>query len=127
MTLRMLHNTDAKELKELLVDRRNVLEFDLAGLENETTGQGAERAGAQSSSPVHLAEVASDASEKAVMFGQLESQSGELTEVRDALERLDSGLFGRCDNCNEDIPIERLRAIPYARLCVGCKSAEEKG
>ena len=127
MTLRMLHNADATELKGLLVDRRNVLEFDLAGLENETTGEGAERAGAHSSAPGHLAEVASDASEKAVMFGQRESQSGELAEVRDALDRLDSGLFGLCDNCNEEIPIERLRAIPYARLCRGCKSAEEKG
>jgi DnaK suppressor protein len=127
MTLRMLESVDAKELKSLLLDRRKVLEFDLAGLENETTGEDAERAGTPSSAPGHLAELASDASEKAVMFGQLESQSGELAQVRDALERLDKGAFGLCDNCNDDIPLERLRAIPYARLCIGCKTAEERG
>jgi len=125
--LRMLDSIDAKELKSLLLERRKVLEFDLAGLENETTGEGAERAGAPSSAPGHLAELASDASEKAVMFGQLESQSGELAQVREALERLDKGAFGLCDNCNDDIPLDRLRAIPYARLCVGCKTAEERG
>jgi RNA polymerase-binding transcription factor len=127
MALRMLDGIDAKELKDLLLDRSKILEFDLAGLENETAGEGAERAGALSSAPGHLAELASDASEKAVMFGQIESQSLELAEVRDALERLDRGAFGLCDDCNEDIPIERLRAIPYARLCRGCKSAEERG
>ena len=123
----MLDSIDARELKELLLDRSKILEVDLAGLESETTGELAERAGAQSSAPGHLAELASDASEKAVMFGQMESQSGQLAEVRDALERLDQGAFGLCDECNDDIPIERLRAIPYARLCRGCKSAEERG
>jgi RNA polymerase-binding transcription factor DksA len=127
MALRMLDSIDAKELQDLLLDRSKVLEFDLAGLENETAREGAERAGALSSAPGHLAELASDASEKAVMFGQIESQSLELAEVRDALERLDRGAFGLCDDCNEDIPIERLRAIPYARLCRDCKSAEERG
>ena len=126
MRLRTLDIIDAGELKELLLDRSKVLEVDLAGLENETTGEGAERAGAQSSAPGHLAELASDASEKAVMFGQMESQSDELGEVRDALERLDKGAFGLCDECNDEIPMERLRAIPYARLCMGCKSAEER-
>jgi DnaK suppressor protein len=127
MRLRVLDSIDVQELRELLLDRSKVLKVDLAGLENETTGEGAERAGAQSSAPGHLAELASDASEKAVMFGQMERQSDELGEVRDALDRLDNGAFGLCDDCNEEIPIERLRAIPYARLCKGCKSAEERG
>jgi len=127
MRLRVLDSIDVQELRELLLDRSKVLKVDLAGLENETTGEGAERAGAQSSAPGHLAELASDASEKAVMFGQMERQSDELGEVRDALDRLDNGAFGLCDDCNEEIPIERLRAIPYARLCKGCKSAEEGG
>jgi len=127
MKLRVLDGIDARELRELLLERSGVLEVDLAGLENETTGEGAERAGAQSSAPENLAELASDDSVKAVLFGQLESQSDELKEVRDALERLDQGAFGLCDDCNEEIPIERLRAIPYARLCRACKSAEEKG
>jgi DnaK suppressor protein len=126
MALRTLDSIDLKVIQELLLDRRKVLEFDLAGLESETSGADAERVGALSSAPGHLAELASDASEKAVMYGQLQSQSGELMEVRDALERLENGSFGLCDNCNEAIPIDRLLAIPYARLCMRCKRLEER-
>jgi len=127
MAIRTLDSIDFKELQGLLLDRSKDLEIDLADLENETAGEGADRSGAYSSAPGHPAELASDASEKAVMFGRMESQTGELAEVRDALERMEAGSFGRCDDCDEDIPLERLRAIPYARLCLKCKSVEEKG
>ena len=126
MKLRTLNRADWMEIHDLLLDRSRILEIDLAGLENETTGQHAERAGAESSALGDFAELASDASEKAVMYGQIESQSGELVEVRDALERLEKGSFGLCGNCGVAIPLERLRAIPYARLCMICKSAEER-
>lgn len=126
MAPRILNTIDLKEIHDLLLDRTKVLEFDLAGLENDTTGESAARAGTQSSVAGHIADLATDASEKAVMYGQLENQTGELMEVREALERLENGSFGLCDNCNEAIPLERLQAIPYARLCVGCKSAEEE-
>ncbi len=127
MAARTLDRVDVKEIQELLLERSSALEFDLAGLESETGGAGAERAGAHSSAPGHLAELASDASERDHMYGRLESQSGELMEVRAALQRLEKGAFGDCETCGEAIPLERLRAIPYARLCVACKSAEEGG
>ncbi len=126
MTVRALNSITMKEIQELLRDRSRLLEVDLSGLDHDTAGMGADRAGAHSA-PGHMAELASDASEKSVMYGQMEIQSDELVEVRDALERLENGSFGLCDSCNEDIPLERLRAIPYARLCMSCKTEEEKG
>lgn len=127
MSPRTLDSIDVREFQDLLLDRSRVLQSDLAGLESETTGQGAEGAGAHSLAPGQMAELASDASEKAVMYGRMESESGELGEVREALERLEKGSFGLCDSCSVAIPLERLRAIPYARLCVSCKSVEEMG
>jgi RNA polymerase-binding transcription factor DksA len=59
------------------------------------------------------------------MYGRMESESGEVQEIREALERLHNGTFGSCESCGHAIPLERLKAIPYARLCVGCKSEEE--
>ena len=128
MELNALNPEHKEEIRELLLDRTRDLEVDLAGLGHESTGLGAPWAGADSPAPGgDLAELASDASEKSVVYGQMESQSGELLEVRDALERLETGTFGLCDDCNEAIPLERLRAIPYARLCRACKSVEERG
>ncbi|MGH9118409.1 MAG: TraR/DksA family transcriptional regulator [Acidimicrobiales bacterium] len=45
-----------------------------------------------------------------------------IEEIDGALERIDAGTYGICQQCGERIPKERLKAIPYARLCVRCKS-----
>ncbi|WDE98786.1 TraR/DksA family transcriptional regulator [Lentisphaera profundi] len=45
--------------------------------------------------------------------------------VQQAIERLDQGKYGRCVDCREDIAEARLDALPYAKLCVGCKSTRE--
>ncbi|NND85643.1 MAG: hypothetical protein HKN46_10895 [Acidimicrobiia bacterium] len=37
-----------------------------------------------------------------------------------ALERLDTGTYGNCEDCGEPIPIERLRALPHTTRCVSC-------
>lgn len=44
-----------------------------------------------------------------------------LKEIRDALERIDKGTYGKCAFCGEEIDIERLKAIPYADLCIDCE------
>jgi RNA polymerase-binding transcription factor DksA len=43
-------------------------------------------------------------------------------EIDAALEKLLEGSYGICEQCGSTIPRERLRAIPYAALCVQCKS-----
>jgi DnaK suppressor protein len=52
---------------------------------------------------------------------------GLLTEIDDALRRIDAGTFGTCENCGEAIDLERLEALPYARLCLDCKRRDETG
>ncbi|WP_049755370.1 TraR/DksA family transcriptional regulator [Acidimicrobium ferrooxidans] len=44
-----------------------------------------------------------------------------LSEVADALAKIDAGTYGACEVCHEPIARARLRALPYARLCVRCK------
>ncbi len=43
-------------------------------------------------------------------------------EIDDALRRIDDKTYGYCERCYQPIPKPRLRALPYARLCVACKS-----
>ena len=50
-----------------------------------------------------------------------------LKRVNEALERIDNGTFGVCQMCSQNIPEERLKALPYANLCISCKQKEEKG
>lgn len=50
----------------------------------------------------------------------------ELDEIRAAEARLETGAFGVCENCRGAIPLPRLRAVPWARFCVGCQSRGER-
>ncbi|MGH2693750.1 MAG: TraR/DksA family transcriptional regulator [Actinomycetota bacterium] len=46
------------------------------------------------------------------------------SEVSAALARIEDGTFGKCERCGQEVPIERLEALPTARLCVSCKQAQ---
>jgi len=45
--------------------------------------------------------------------------------VNAALEKIDKGTYGICDNCGAEIDPARLKAVPYANLCITCKTDEE--
>jgi DnaK suppressor protein len=43
-------------------------------------------------------------------------------EIDRALAKMDAGTYGICERCGNPIPKARLKALPYASLCVACKS-----
>lgn len=47
-------------------------------------------------------------------------------KIQEALERIEKGVFGICEECGEDIGEERLRARPVTTLCIDCKKNQEK-
>ncbi|MGH2694320.1 MAG: TraR/DksA family transcriptional regulator [Actinomycetota bacterium] len=49
------------------------------------------------------------------------------SEIVDAMRRIDEGIYGKCERCGEQIPLERLEARPTARLCVRCSEAVARG
>lgn len=49
----------------------------------------------------------------------------ELVQIRDALDRINRGVYGVCESCGDDISLQRLRHLPLARLCIDCQSAIE--
>lgn len=49
------------------------------------------------------------------------SAAAAIEEVDVALAKVERGTYGLCENCHTPIPRARLRALPYARLCVRCK------
>jgi DnaK suppressor protein len=46
-------------------------------------------------------------------------------KIQEALQRLNDGEFGICEECGEEIGIERLKARPVTTLCIECKSNQE--
>ena len=49
----------------------------------------------------------------------------QLTRIDEALARLEQGRFGYCEDCDEEIPLERLKVAPYAPCCVPCQENRE--
>jgi DnaK suppressor protein len=48
-----------------------------------------------------------------------------LAKIDDACARIESGSYGRCEECGGAIGLARLKARPVTTLCIGCKSAQE--
>ncbi|UCG38469.1 MAG: RNA polymerase-binding protein DksA [bacterium] len=49
-----------------------------------------------------------------------------ITKIDRALERIEDGTFGLCDDCGEEIDFKRLEARPVATLCIECKTLQEE-
>jgi RNA polymerase-binding protein DksA len=49
-----------------------------------------------------------------------------LEAIEDALERINDGTFGRCEDCQGDIGKARLDVLPFAARCVECEKKQEK-
>lgn len=120
-----LSKSELNEFKALLIHRKKVLLGDVKGLENEAMKKGTDAAGDLSTLPMHLADLGTDSFEQDISLGLMENESDEIHEIEEALERIKDGSFGLCESCKKKIPKERLKAIPYARLCVNCKKKEE--
>ena len=48
-----------------------------------------------------------------------------INKIRQSLEDIENGEYGICEDCGEDISIERLNARPVTSLCIGCKTKRE--
>ncbi len=62
--------------------------------------------------------------ELGLLLGDREREK--IHSIDEALLRIDEGDYGICEECDEDIPLGRLKAMPFTRHCVKCKSDLEK-
>jgi DnaK suppressor protein len=75
--------------------------------------------------PIHMAELGSDNFEQEFTLGLMEVDEGTLGHIESALERIASGSYGRCVQCDGAIPKARLNAIPYTPVCIKCAEMQE--
>jgi RNA polymerase-binding protein DksA len=79
-----------------------------------------------SSMPIHMADIGSDNFEQEFTLSLMESEGGTLEQIEAALERIEDGDYGDCEECGARIPKTRLNALPYATMCVKCASRLEE-
>jgi len=81
---------------------------------------GGEASGSLSNAPLHPADLGTDNFEQELSLGLLENQQQLLEQTLAALERINGGTYGRCQECDAEIPGERLQAVPYTPHCLRC-------
>jgi RNA polymerase-binding protein DksA len=76
--------------------------------------------------PKDLADIASDDIDRKMIEALSSQDLKRLKLIDSALTRIQQGKYGLCVKCGKRIPQDRLEAIPYALMCIDCKTAEER-
>jgi RNA polymerase-binding protein DksA len=76
--------------------------------------------------PKDLADIASDDIDRKMIEALGSQDLKRLKLIDSALTRIQQGKYGLCIKCGKRIPQNRLEAIPYALMCIECKTAEER-
>jgi DnaK suppressor protein len=79
-----------------------------------------------SSMPIHMADLGSDNFEQEFTLSLMQTEGGTLESIETALERIEDGLYGLCEECSQPISKTRLNAIPYAPHCIKCAQKLEQ-
>ena len=66
------------------------------------------------------------APEGSLNLAMVQQQEGLLAQIDAAIRRHKAGTYGVCVGCGEQIPLARLRALPFARACAQCQEALEQ-
>jgi len=113
-----MRKKDLDKIRAILLEKRGQLTKNIeAGLSEIESGEGGH----------HLADLEDmdDVADKDAVFEIVNSESDTLDRITKALQRIDSGAYGKCDDCGGDIGIDRLEALPFATQCIACKKKEE--
>ena len=73
----------------------------------------------------HMADDATEAFEQAKDLALRQNMERLLEQVEGALERFEEGTYGLCERCEGEIDPARLKALPYATLCLSCQQRRE--
>lgn len=109
-----------EQYKKKLVDKRRDLVR--AYLRDKTYGKESDDGGTQD-----LADKASTSYTKEFLYSLSNSERGVLQQVESAIGRIKEGEFGVCEECGEPIHKKRLDAVPWARYCLPCQEAVDRG
>ena len=122
-----MKKAESKIYKERLLSLRARLRGDVTQMADAALKKNRMDGGGEvSSMPIHMADLGSDNYEQEFTLSLMENEEGTLDLIELALERIEDGTYGQCEECEVKIPKLRLNALPYASLCVKCAGQSER-
>ncbi|MBI4398072.1 MAG: TraR/DksA family transcriptional regulator [Candidatus Omnitrophica bacterium] len=115
------------KIKKQLEDKRKQLAAGIDHITNDNLKLSQRDAsGDLSGYTFHMADVATDNFDREFSLDIASTEQKLLNRIDEALKKIEEGTYGHCELCGVPISMERLKAVPYARLCIKCKQEEEK-
>jgi RNA polymerase-binding transcription factor DksA len=114
-----------KKQRQRLLDLRDQITDSMYGIQNDTIKNGSEGSDT-SGSGMHQGDAGSDAYDRDFALNMLSKEANALGEIEEALQRLELGTYGICEESGAKIPHPRLEAMPFARLTVERQAAKER-
>ncbi len=103
------------------------LESRMSGLNDEALRSTSDdQQGNLSNTPMHLGDASSNQYDQDVATNLLGTEREIGHEVAAALDRVEQGTYGNCEDCGREISHERLDALPYARHCIECSEKRQR-
>lgn len=116
---------ELREQRRKLVERRQQLREDMHRLRGDAISDSPGERGETTGFPMHLADAATEAFDQARDLALAEQQGEEIQQIDRAIDRLEAGTYGVCDECGRPIGKDRLLAIPHAQFCYDCQTQRE--
>lgn len=124
--IKKLLKSELKLYRAMLVKEREKVGGGLSHIAETTLNKSQRDAsGDLSGYSFHMADQASDDYERDFSLGRATDEQKILYSIDEAMKRIEDGSFGSCLQCGKAIPKKRLKALPYAELCIECKKARE--
>jgi DnaK suppressor protein len=120
-----MKKADMKVYRDRLVDLRARLRGDVTSMTHAALRKGGTDGGPGSSMPIHMAELGSDNFEQEFTLSLLANEEDRLGMIETALQRIEGGDYGQCEQCEGVIPKTRLNAIPYTPVCIKCAESRD--
>ncbi len=122
-----LSKKELLDFKKLVLKKKEEILDEIKHISDDTLKKSQKEAsGDISGYTYHMADVATDTYDREFSLGLASNERKLIYEFDDALKRIDDGSFGVCEECKSLIAKNRLKAVPYARLCVKCQKIKEK-
>jgi len=120
---------DTQEFRTLLEQERNRISNAIDYLHTENPGNMEDELGelAGRGSDNHLGDMATVTFDRELDQGLEEGAQQTLEQVDRALAKIDDGTYGTCERCGKPIGAERLRARPWATLCIDDQRLADRG
>ncbi len=117
---------ELEQFKKILLAERERILRELGRIEESISAATEGSDAAKQSYSNHLADLGTDYMEKEKNFYYASQEGHYLRSLDNALERMERGEYGKCDDCGCLISPKRLQAVPGAKLCIECKSKSEQ-